>query len=207
MWHAALRDGLDKPGALVLRTAAISVPASLSQKNTPLSPLLPFILDSKGRSEALSVVLDGLQRGTFAVGDYGSYLQELCSALLPCLADNKVKIATQAAGVVELLCGGGLPEGALRGSLDALVPPLTELLGNAKVSSGELQLLLCLASLLALGLPSHHTPLKRAHTPPHTFFFPLSPRVARALLARCWRSWQTAAPAPCLRLRAVWARA
>ena len=45
------------------------------------------------------------------MGDYSSYLQELCSALLPCLADNNVKIATQAAGVVELLCGGGLPEG------------------------------------------------------------------------------------------------
>ena len=166
MWHAALRDGLGKPGELVLCTAALCPCLALTQKIRPCSQLLPFVKDSKGRAEALSVALDGLQRGTFAVGDYGSYLQELCSALLPCLADNNVKIATQAAGVVELLCGGGLPEGALRGSLDALVPPLTELLGNAKVSGK-----CCTAIVLCFSscpLAPHHHPLNGAHTHPPT---------------------------------------
>ena len=174
MWHAALLEGLARP-------------------------------DSKSRSEALSVALDSLGKGAAAQGDPPSYLHELCAALAPSLSDNNVKIATQAAGVVDLLCaGGGLPEGAFRSALDGLVPPLTELLGNAKVR--------------AVGLPrffwsrTHHCPPAHTstHTPPLCLPPPphsLSPRGVRALPARCWRSWPTAARALWWRRRAARARA
>ena len=156
MWHAALLDGLAKP-------------------------------DSKSRSEALSSALDSLGRGAAAAGgEPPAYLHELCAALAPSLADNNAKIATQAAGVVELLCAGGsLPEGAFRGALDTLVPPLTELLGNAKVRPGRPPLpLRCRRRTHA------HTHTRyRARRPYHTHAHSLSgsPRVARALPTRCWR--------------------
>jgi hypothetical protein len=169
MWHAALLDGLAKP-------------------------------DSKSRSEALSSALDSLGRGAAAAGgEPPAYLHELCAALAPSLADNNAKIATQAAGVVELLCAGGsLPEGAFRGALDALAPPLTELLGNAKVRRGRGE-----ARAHAAPTPPT-TPHIYTHTP-HSLSLSLSPaalcshsrtrtharscspRVARALPTRCWR--------------------
>jgi hypothetical protein len=187
MWHAALLEGLARP-------------------------------DSKSRSEALSAALDSLGKGAAAQGDPPAYLHELCAALAPSLSDNNVKIATQAAGVVDLLCaGGGLPEGAFRSALDGLVPPLTELLGNAKVRALGLLLpnggaavncrlpphcrLPCLTHLLTL---THILVL---------FFFCYhhhlapSPRGVRALPARSWRSWPTAARALWWRRRAARARA
>jgi len=89
--------------------------------------------DSKSRSESLGVALEYLCKGG-AVGDYRSYLLELLCALSPCILDNNLKIATQAASIVETLCCcGSLPEGSMRAELDTIVPPLTELLGNAKV--------------------------------------------------------------------------
>lgn len=162
MWHAALLDGLAKP-------------------------------DSKSRSEALSFALDSLGRGAAAAGgEPPAYLHELCAALAPSLADNNAKIATQAAGVVELLCAGGsLPEGAFRGALDALAPPLTELLGNAKVRPGRGGAA-CARTRRRHVLNTHtfthtHAALRK-HTPhAHVRARSCSPRVARALPTRCWR--------------------
>ena len=139
MWHAALLDGLAKA-------------------------------DSKSRSEALSSALDSLGKGAAAQGDPPTYLHELCAALAPSLGDNNAKIATQAAGVVELLCaGGGLPEGAFRAALDTLVPPLTELLGNAKVRLAPGSQSASGAHTCARAFPRpHHFAIYAAYTPPPT---------------------------------------
>ena len=59
-------------------------------------------------------------------------MADLCAALAPCFSDNNVKISATAASVVELLAAS-LPEGALRPYADALVVPMTDLLGGAKV--------------------------------------------------------------------------
>ena len=88
--------------------------------------------ESKSRAEALSSLLEALQRGAVTEG---GPLAQLCATLASSITDNNVKVSGGAAAVAEHL-GGSLPAGALRDGLSTLVPPLAELLGNAKVRGG-----------------------------------------------------------------------
>jgi len=87
-------------------------------------------VDSKSKVEVLSEALEAGPDRNPIVLKRG--ISELCSCLSPCFGDHNVKLSSLASAVVERLCSE-TPEGTLRGELEHLVAPLTELLGNAKV--------------------------------------------------------------------------
>lgn len=91
--------------------------------------------DSKSKVEALTTALESGGSGM------DGRVSDLCTYLGPCFGDNNVKLCSLATAVVELLCSVSR-EGSLRGELDTLVAPMTEVLGNAKVSA-----LFCLFSI------------------------------------------------------------
>lgn len=84
--------------------------------------------DSKSKVEALTTALESGGSGM------DGRVSDLCTYLGPCFGDNNVKLCSLATAVVELLCSVSR-EGSLRGELDTLVAPMTEVLGNAKVSA------------------------------------------------------------------------
>ena len=96
--------------------------------------------ESKQRAGSLVELLEALQQGGRGAAAEGAlpHLAGLCATLASSFTDNNVKVSGGAAAVAEHL-GGALPPGALRDGLATLVPPLAELLGNAKVRAQPLR--------------------------------------------------------------------